>query len=83
MPTVSWAIAAALGVATAGFDVLLAFLGFPLYVLVVVALALIATEILLVDWHPVAILASVLVYVAAAAIGLIGFTLWGFAAQLL
>jgi hypothetical protein len=46
--------------------------------LIAVGLALFATELLVISWHPLALVASASVYLTAVAIGILDFSLLGF-----
>jgi uncharacterized membrane protein YbhN (UPF0104 family) len=64
-------------------EIALAFFGLPIFLLVAVALALIAADLLLISWHPLALTTSVSIYLAAVVVGIVGFSWLELASQVI
>ncbi len=62
-------------------EIALGLLGAPTALVIVVGLALVATGVLFVSWHPLAVAASCGLYLLAVLAGLVAFSLLGLALQ--
>jgi hypothetical protein len=76
------ALAVVFAIFATATEIALVYFGFPLVLLVVIGLGLFATDLLLITWHPVAVLASMGTYVFAAIIGVTGFSILGLIASM-
>jgi hypothetical protein len=72
------ALAAVLfALAGTGLELALVMLGVPFLLVLAVGIALFATGLLVSTWHPAALAASVTLYLVAALLGLVDFSLLG------
>ncbi|MFZ0892245.1 MAG: hypothetical protein WB778_07430 [Thermoplasmata archaeon] len=76
------ALAEAIAIFATATEIGLVVFGFPLVFLVVIGLGLFATDLLLIAWHPAAVLASMGTYIFSAIIGVTGFSILGLIASM-